>query len=80
MQIYQCHKRVKAFKIEAVNHDESGTIALLSDSLGNAVEVSENFLSKHNPAVGGYYVEYDDGYASFSPAAAFEAGYAPVTA
>jgi hypothetical protein len=26
--------------------------------------------------VGGYYVVYEDGYDSFSPAAAFEAGYA----
>jgi hypothetical protein len=33
------------------------------------------YIAKHNPQVGGYFVEYDDGYHSFSPAEAFEAGY-----
>lgn len=30
------------------------------------------------PAAGGYYVVYEDGYQSYSPAKAFEDGYAPV--
>lgn len=30
---------------------------------------------RHAPESGGYYVVYDDGYASFSPAKAFEEGY-----
>ena len=29
-------------------------------------------------AVGGYYVVYEDGYKSFSPAGAFESGYTPL--
>jgi len=33
------------------------------------------FLSKHKPEVGGYFVQYADGYKSFSPAKAFEEGY-----
>jgi hypothetical protein len=32
-------------------------------------------MHKHKPQVGGYYVLYKDGYASFSPASAFEEGY-----
>ena len=36
------------------------------------------WLDKHNPAVGGYYVVYKDGYESFSPAQAFEEGYARI--
>ena len=30
------------------------------------------------PEVGGYYVVYEDGYKSFSPAGAFESGYTPL--
>jgi hypothetical protein len=37
--------------------------------------VSGEFLAKHKPAVGGYFVVYEDGYESFSPAKAFEEGY-----
>jgi hypothetical protein len=33
------------------------------------------YLLKHDPRPGGYFVEYADGYRSFSPAEAFEAGY-----
>ncbi len=33
------------------------------------------FLAKHNPEPGGYFVQYADGYKSFSPAQAFEEGY-----
>ena len=29
--------------------------------------------------LGGYFVQYDDGYQSWSPAAAFESGYSPLT-
>ena len=32
-------------------------------------------MEKHKPHAGGYYVVYDDGYKSFSPAKAFEEGY-----
>jgi hypothetical protein len=37
--------------------------------------VSLEYLDKHSPQAGGYYVVYEDGYRSYSPAAAFEAGY-----
>jgi hypothetical protein len=30
---------------------------------------------RSNPQIGGYYVLYEDGYESFSPADAFESGY-----
>lgn len=39
------------------------------------IELSSDYLSKHNPKVGGYFVVYEDGYQSFSPADAFEGGY-----
>lgn len=34
-----------------------------------------DWVAKHRPQVGGYWVQYEDGYESFSPAKAFEAGY-----
>lgn len=37
--------------------------------------VSWEYVRKHNPQVGGYYVVYADGYKSWSPAQAFEEGY-----
>jgi hypothetical protein len=39
------------------------------------VRVDGAYVAKHNPQVGGYYVRYEDGYESWSPAEAFEAGY-----
>lgn len=39
------------------------------------VLVGREYLAKHKPQVGGYYVVYEDGYVSYSPAAAFESGY-----
>jgi hypothetical protein len=38
-------------------------------------EVSLQYALKHSPRVGGYYVQYKDGYESFSPASEFEEGY-----
>lgn len=32
-------------------------------------------MAKHKPVAGGYFVVYEDGYESFSPAKAFEEGY-----
>lgn len=37
--------------------------------------VDSAFMLKHRPYVGGYFVQYADGYKSFSPALAFEDGY-----
>lgn len=37
--------------------------------------VDASFMHKHNPKAGGYFVVYEDGYKSFSPAKAFEDGY-----
>lgn len=39
--------------------------------------VSADWFRKHKPEAGGYYVVYEDGYKSYSPASAFESGYTP---
>lgn len=90
LPLYQCHKQVRAMKIGEVsdlpNPDTSGRSAaasygatLVPDDLTiTAVSVSGEWVCKHRPQAGGYYVLYADGYASYSPAEAFEGGYRPV--
>jgi len=39
--------------------------------------VDHEYMHKHKPQVGGYYVVYKDGYKSFWLAEAFEDGYDP---
>ncbi|WP_257827944.1 hypothetical protein [Burkholderia glumae] len=87
MPKYVCHKQVWALKIKAIwpNTDpsKSGLAGAIQDGAtitpveeGYApFEVSESYIEKHKPQVGGYYVVYADGYKSFSPAEAFESGY-----
>lgn len=41
----------------------------------NPFLVPPAFVAKHKPEVGGYFVQYADGYQSYSPAKAFEEGY-----
>lgn len=78
--LWKCHKEVRAFKITGINippEQNGGHVRLTGNGL--EVEVTEEYMKKHRPQVGGYYVLYDDGYHSFSPAAAFESGYTLVT-
>lgn len=82
---YQCHKKVRAAKIGAIEHTGQPSLWTLglhvpeeAAPLGRslvAVEVDQSWIERFNPVVGGYYVVYEDGYASFSPAKAFEDGY-----
>lgn len=46
-----------------------------TETFFHPIVVSDEWVSKHNPEAGGYYVQYDDGYTSYSPAKAFEEGY-----
>ena len=74
---YKCHKVVRAAKIELVTYG-GGSItgsALLDLVGGHSRHVREEWAERHNPEAGGYFVEYEDGYTSYSPAEAFEAGY-----
>jgi hypothetical protein len=54
---------------------EVGAIITPADHGYGPFGVSSDYVSKHDPQPGGYYVVYDDGYKSFSPATAFEEGY-----
>jgi hypothetical protein len=76
MPRYECFKKVWAFKIRMISRHADGNATIVPEENGYApIVVSLGYVNKHNPQVGGYYVVYDDGYKSFSPAKAFEEGY-----
>lgn len=88
LPLYQCHKRVRAAKIKLIVPSPSifdpADVAQVGGFIfpeapdgvvPHPIEVSAAYLAKHEPQVGGYFVRYEDGYESFSPAEAFEGGY-----
>lgn len=86
---YKSHKVVRAVKIRHLTipeediqkgHVESGALLLMPE-LPVQTEgfiIGKEFVEKHKPRPGGYFVAYQDGYTSYSPAAAFESGYTPL--
>lgn len=75
---YLCHKEVHALKIKDVVlmvGEGNGARLTPADDLYVPFVVTEEYVQKHQPVAGGYYVVYKDGYKSFSPAEAFEDGY-----
>lgn len=89
MPKYNCHKQVWALKIADIEFDsenarkqnretDGSALIIPADDGYSGFKVTAEYLNKHNPHVGGYYVVYKDGYKSFSPADAFEDGYSPV--
>ena len=78
---YKCHKIVCALKIGHVNHNYLHGSAELhpEDKSYDNINVSRDFCRKHVLQDGGYYVIYEDGYTSWSPAKAFEDGYVLIT-
>ena len=86
MPTYKSHKRVWALKIAAIDLDSTKATEEGRETDGSAMitpsedgfapfRVDHEYVRKHKPQVGGYYVEYKDGYKSWSPADAFEDGY-----
>lgn len=72
---YRCHKVVRAAKITGIEPKNEHGITMVQTAYGERMITD----SQHPwPEVGGYMVIYGDGYVSFSPAKAFEDGYAPV--
>ncbi len=81
---YQCHKKVRAGKIiyMRANGDGTHTLDLVyprfykgSEAVATEVEVPASYMSQHAPEIGGWFVVYEDGYQSYSPAKAFEVSY-----
>lgn len=87
---WRCIKVVEAFKIgdivglqaeELTADDEpkaDGAMIYPEDTRLSPVTVTREYMDKHKPQVGGYFVRYNDGYESWSPAKAFEEGYRPI--
>ena len=82
MPKYQCHKKVWALKIKTkMPNPETaagGWFLHFEDEGYAPVFMNHEWCMKHNPVGGGYYVVYEDGYKSFSPAEAFESGYSRI--
>lgn len=89
MPRYKCHKEVYALKIKSVTGHSGGfeTAGRILEHAGVFVEFEDSRYPpidlpfeyrNRNPSPGGYYIVYDDGYQSFSPARAFEGGYTKV--
>ncbi|MAY41702.1 MULTISPECIES: hypothetical protein [unclassified Neptuniibacter] len=76
MPKYKCHKSVWALKIKNIYIKPAGgaTITPEEDDF-SPFDVEADYVSKHQPENGGYYVLYPGGYKSYSPADAFEDGY-----
>lgn len=82
---YKSHKEVWALKIKSIqldselarkeNRETDGGASITPEERFLPIKVNHEYMRKHNPQVGGYYVRYKDGYESFSPAEAFEEGY-----
>jgi len=73
---YQSHKIVGALKIkEVVTNTDFSTTLYFEDDNYAPFEVDAEYVGKHKPKAGGYYVRYEDNYESWSPAKAFEEGY-----
>jgi hypothetical protein len=88
MPKYKCHKEVWALKIADVILDAKVVATPPGGALITPAEdgyapfaVDAQYVLKHfsnlqrEQIIGGYYVVYQDGYKSFSPAQAFEEGY-----
>lgn len=71
MPRYRCHKEVYALRIAKI----SGNLITPADDGYATFEVDYEWIRKHEPQPGGFYVVYRDGYKSYSPAEAFEDGY-----
>lgn len=89
MPKYKCHKEVYALKIKEIERDVDKAIEEDRDSTGQIflhfeedgyapVKLNREWNNKHHPEEGGYYVVYEDGYTSWSPAEAFEKGYSRI--
>jgi hypothetical protein len=70
MRRYRSHKIVEADRIKDVDLENAAVLGEL-----DVYEVPSDFFARGVPEPGDYIVRYADGYLSWSPAIAFEAGY-----
>lgn len=85
MPQYRCFKTVNALRIQEVRaagydstSDENPIVAISFENPAFPPR-NINLRGKPTPEAGWWYVQYEDGYISFSPAKAFEEGYVPMS-
>ncbi len=79
LSVFICHKQVMAAPIVAADPVAHALTIMLPNGEPHTFAPAADFFARSTPTVGDYFVVYDDGYQSHSPAAAFEAGYHPGT-
>ena len=76
---YQSHKKVWALKIAAAERQEDGSVKLaFAHDRFAPIQTDVDWGTRFKPENDddpGYLVQYEDGYKSWSPTKAFEAGY-----
>ena len=76
MPKYKCIKEVWALKIKDYVKNDDGTATVHPEDARYApINVDADYVRKNDVEIGGYYVVYKGGYASFSPAQPFDEGY-----
>lgn len=81
MPLYKCHKEVRALKMVAGTAQEDGSVIIQpADETFASFLADAEFGKRFNggPDDAGYYVLYEDGYASWSPTKTFEEGYTKI--
>ena len=80
MKLYRSHKQVRAARIVKIDFDPNRLRGTLVLEDGKVMNVGNDWLVRFNGGDDdlGYYVEYQDGFASWSPTKALEDGYALV--
>lgn len=78
MPEYVSHKRVYALKIDHIEKLDTSIRLHFTDPAYAPIEVGYFKLRINEGDDPGYYVQYADGYESWSPTKAFEEGYTPV--
>jgi len=76
---YKCHNAVGAFLIVTMEPGDDGRVRLTGSPSRLCAQVDACYMLKHTPKVGGYYVLYEGGYESWSPAQEFEDGYTDIS-
>lgn len=72
---YLCHKKVWALKISHIEDDGVGSVVMHFQDGYAPRPAAESLFARYMPVEGDYWVMYEDGYESISPAKSFEDGY-----
>lgn len=72
---YECHKEVNAGRITGITFAPDGQRQLVLEQNITVALDAEWFTRHPETSIGGYFVVYDNGHMSYSPAKPFEDGY-----